>query len=241
MKTAITTHLHAFVAKYHIPWVVLYAAFFVGAGVFATSVYREYSEHVLPEGYIELRVSKTQYQPGEVVEFTVVNHFPTPVYVTNECPEEPLNVYRWENNAWVQLHERALSPDSECYQEARNVLIPSEGSRTYSYKDWPHLFERPGVYRIAAALDYYNELPFQDFVVLKPAVTVQTPVPAPAAPTPAPTETPQITVSSPEGEAVEEPIVAPEPIVEPAPESAATEPEDVPVRRGEQTSEHEDD
>lgn len=173
--------------RFYIPWIVLYAVLILGTVAFGASLYKTHDENQLPPGHIELKVNKTRYQLGEVVAFTVINHFPTTVYVTNECPEEPLNVYRWENEQWVQIHDIAEGEDSECYTEPRNVPIPSEGSRSYTFTEWPNLFTRPGVYRIATAIDHYGDVPFQDFVILEPAEVIevtQPTIPATSAVTP---------------------------------------------------------
>jgi hypothetical protein len=135
-------------------------------------MYNKYETRHLPVGSIELSINKTQYQLGEVVGFTLTNHFPVPVYVTNQCPSEPLNVYRWENKEWVEIHATAKD-DAECYTQDRNIAVSSEGTRSYDFGDWPQLFGEPGVYRIAAAIDHYGGAPFQDFVVLEPAKIIE--------------------------------------------------------------------
>lgn len=181
-------------ARLHLLWVLFYLLIIGGAVVYANNLYNEHDQDRLPSGYIELLVNKTEYQLGEVVEFTVVNHFPTTIYVTNHCPNEPLNVYRWENEAWVQLHAVAQNDEVECPTQERNVAIPTESSRSYNFSDWPTLFAVPGVYRIAMVIDHYSDVPFQDFVVLEPAEEIEVmeaervqqqvplPVPVPAVP-----------------------------------------------------------
>lgn len=167
-----TKILH-FIARYHLLWVAFYVILLGSTAVFAKQLYVEYDTDQIPSGYVELTVSKTQYQLGEPVEFTVINHFPTTIYVTNHCPKEPLHVFRWENNEWVEMHDEAESPDSECYKQERNIAIAPESSRAYNFNDWPNLFKEPGVYRIAMTVDHYGDIPFQDFVILKPREVVE--------------------------------------------------------------------
>lgn len=157
---------------YYVPWAVLYLFIVGGTTTFAAVMLTKYEKQHLPSGSIELSVDKSKYQQGEVVEFTVTNHFPVPVYVTNQCPREPLNVYRWQNTAWVQIHATAKE-DGECYTQERDVAVASEATRSYNFSDWPDLFSEPGVYRIAAVIDHYSEIPFQDFVVLEPAEVIE--------------------------------------------------------------------
>jgi hypothetical protein len=203
--------------RFHLVWVAFYVMLFGASYSFASQLYHEYDEDQLPPGHIELLISKTEYQVGEPIEFTVINHFPTTVYVRNHCPEEPLNVYRWENERWVELHDKALDRSS-CYTQERNVAIPPEGSVQYNFSAWPNLFKDPGVYRIALEIDHYSSVPFQDFVILKPAEVVevmeplrkQAPAPVPMAPkvipTPVPVVVPEPEVVIEEPEVVEEPV-----------------------------------
>jgi hypothetical protein len=174
--------------RFYLSWIIVYLLMISGVAAYGATVYQKYDERQLPSGYVQLSVSKSHYQPGETVSFTVTNHFPVAIYVTNECPKEPLNVYRWESEQWIELHDTA-SDDSECYTEPRRVPIPSEGAQSYDFADWPNLFAKPGVYRIATAIDHYGDVPFQDFVVLEPAEVIQVPVTvtAPSKPSPTPT------------------------------------------------------
>ncbi len=158
--------------KIFLPWIILYLLIIGGATAWAFSVYNKNNEYRLPSGKVELTVSKTNYQLGETVEFTVTNDFPVSIFVINNCPQEPLNVYEWKNKIWVQLHDEAKT-DAECYTEERNVEISSGDKRSYNFEDWPNLFNKPGVYRIATEIDHYSDTPFQDFVILEPAKVIE--------------------------------------------------------------------
>jgi hypothetical protein len=132
----------------------------------------------LPSGYIDLKISKEYYELDEPVEFTVVNHFPTKIYVSNQCPKEPLHVFKWADDSWTQLHEEAVGGESKCINQPRSVEIAAEGSRTYNFNDWPNLFKDPGVYRIVMAVDHSPDLVYQDFQVLEPEQETIKPLPA---------------------------------------------------------------
>lgn len=159
------------ITRFHLLWVVFYLLLIGGTVALGENLYERHSQDVLPEGNIELLVSKTKYQVGETVEFTVVNHFPTTIYVTNQCPGEPLNVYRWENKKWTQVHD--TDKDGVCSDQERNVGIMPEGSRGYNFKDWPNLFKEPGVYRIAMVVQHSDDVFFQDFTVLEPVEVIE--------------------------------------------------------------------
>lgn len=165
--------LKLLVTRFHLLWVILYLLLIGGATAFGAHLYEKNDQDVLPSGSIELLVSKTKYQLGEVVEFTVVNHFPTTIYVTNQCPGEPLNVYRWQDKKWIQIHDTSKDEGGECSSQERDVGIMPEGSRGYNFKDWPNLFKNPGVYRIAMLVQHSNNIFFKDFIVLEPAEVVE--------------------------------------------------------------------
>ena len=156
------------VIRFHILWVVFYIVLLSGVAAIAWNIYREHDEDQYPSGAIELKVGKEEYQLNEEITFKVKNNFPTTVFVTNSCPEEPLNVYRWQDEEWHQIHDKATNPDGECFKQPRRIAIKPNSALEYHFKDWPNLFSKAGVYRIVLDIDHYDDLPFQDFVVLKP-------------------------------------------------------------------------
>ncbi len=162
-----------FANRFHLLWVLFYMVLLGSTATYAKHLYVQYDNDQLPNGEIELLINKEAYQLGEEIVFTVVNHFPTTVYVTNHCPDEPLHVFKWVNEGWTQIHDVATEGNSECYTQERNVAIAPDSSRSYNFNDWQNLFSDPGVYRIAMEIDHYTDIPFQDFVILEPQEVVQ--------------------------------------------------------------------
>ena len=72
------------------------------SGSFASSV---------PTDTIQLTLSKAQYKVGEEVSFTLTNTGEEAVYVGNNCPNEPLSVYRFADNDWVRIHDERDASD----------------------------------------------------------------------------------------------------------------------------------
>lgn len=163
------------VIRFHILWVIFYVALFSGFIYLSAKVYNEHNEDKLPSGHIVLSVGKTKYQLNDKITFKIQNNFPNTIYVINNCPEEPLNVYRWENNEWKQIHDTAKDKNSNCYKQPRQIAIGARSSIEYDFEDWPNLFKKPGVYRLVMKLDHYDDLPYQDFVILKPAKVIEIP------------------------------------------------------------------
>lgn len=161
------------VIRFHLLWVAFYVVLLVSIAGFGAYLYHEHAEDQLPSGHVELTVSKTSYQPGEVVTFSIKNNFPTTIYTTNRCPEEPLDVYSWDGERWHQIHDHAIQGEADCFTQPRQVPLGPGKTITYSFKDWPRLFAEPGVYRIVLHIDHYDDLPFQDFKVLEPVRSEQ--------------------------------------------------------------------
>jgi len=130
--------------------------------------------HTLPVGSIELSVPYSKYLVGEPITFSITNNYNGNVYVVNNCPSEPLEVYRLENGKWVRQHDQVEI--SKCDKNSRLVNVPAKGIVHGSFAAWKNLFSEPGKYRIVAYVEYYNELPYQDIeVILPPTINKTTP------------------------------------------------------------------
>lgn len=147
-----------------IGWLVFYGLV-IGLTIGTVIVASHHVDHnVLPAGKVRLTMSQQRYKMGDSVVFTVSNDFTKTVYVTNNCPTEPLAVYRWDGKTWLRVHDRV--PQSECPDQSRQVPIRAESSVSSSYDNWQHLFATPGIYRIAVPVDGYDDYPYQDIEVL---------------------------------------------------------------------------
>ena len=123
----------------------------------------------VPKGNISVTTPYQTYLLVEEISFTIHNNFNSSIVIKNNCPTEPLDVYRYENDKWVRVHDTA--DEKACMSNQRTVTIPANGQRDASFAPWPRLFDKPGKYRIVAYVDYYEQLPFADFEIIeKPTV-----------------------------------------------------------------------
>jgi hypothetical protein len=146
---------------------------YVLVALFVVAMLRDLGSHIrtrsLPTGSIVLSTNYSTYLVGDPVAFTVTNNYNSAVYITNNCPAEPLEVYRLEGSTWVHIHDTI--DQKECPTTERQVRIPARSNVTGDFSGWKKLFEKPGKYRVVAYVDYYNSLPHSDFeVIAKPAV-----------------------------------------------------------------------
>jgi hypothetical protein len=148
-------------------WIAVYTAIILlvlGTVVFASYKIRT---NKLPVGYVDLSLNKISYNVGEPVIFTISNHLSSQIYLNNNCPDEPLSVYKWVNGAWVPVH--SLANKKLCEDQPRKIVVPEESSVSGDYNNWPELFKEPGKYKIEVVIFNYNARPYQELLVNKPA------------------------------------------------------------------------
>lgn len=203
--------------RFHTLWTLFYVVLFSVFIYISVRAYNKHNENSLPSGHIVLSVGKKEYQLKEKITFKIENNFPNTIYVNNNCPEEPLNVFKYEDNKWKQIHDTAKDKNSNCYKQPRQIAIGANSSIKYDFEDWPNLFKNPGVYRLVMKLDHYKDMPFEDFVILKPAKVIESqdggpstpsqtaPAPAPDDDDTAPEEEPEEEEEERENEAEDEP------------------------------------
>ena len=155
--------------RQRIIWIIIYS---VVLSTLVLGLYK-FAEHLrthsVPVGQITLNIPYTRYLVGEPITFTINNNFNSPVYITNQCPREPLSVYRYDNSQWVRIHD--IAAEKECPDEERLEMVPANGSVSGSFVPWHNLFSQPGKYRVVVYVAYYNTLPYQDFeVIAAPAI-----------------------------------------------------------------------
>lgn len=144
-------------------WILLYLVLLAG---FAFNVYwqaKRVNTLTFASGTLQLTTSKTTYTVGDPINYTLKNGLSTPITLLNTCPQEPLYVYSWANNSWVRIHDTAAA--SACAGEPKQHTIPAGGTYVQSFANWPHLFNKPGIYRIVALASNYTALPYTDFRV----------------------------------------------------------------------------
>lgn len=122
------------------------------------------SAQSLPSNQVELQMSKPSYSVGEVVRFTLTNNLPQAISVTNNCPNEPLTVFKQQQNAWLQIHATAANSD-KCLNEPRSYSVLPKGQVSATYIFWPSLFSAPGHYRITAPIEGFDNGPSAEFDV----------------------------------------------------------------------------
>lgn len=127
-------------------------------------------------GKLTLATTKQKYTVGDTVGYTITNQLNTPITLLDLCPQEPLHVYSWKDNAWQRVHASAADAQ-KCAANKQQTIAPG-ASISGDYANWATLFSSPGIYRIVLLASNYNGLAYADFqVAAKPAAAAATPAP----------------------------------------------------------------
>ena len=96
-------------------------------------------------GNISFLTDDNEYSRRQTVSATIINNTSDTITIPNECPNEPLSVYRYQNNEWVQ---KSSSPTIDC-KNAIEVNIATEQEYQFTYDNWNReLFAEMGRFRI---------------------------------------------------------------------------------------------
>ncbi len=155
-----------------IGWIILYSVIVLIFISFISNKVSQINTKVIPSGLITLSLPKSQYSLGEGIQLTVTNKLTNTINLNNQCPQEPLNVYRWENNIWSSLHTTVDS--AQCQGLPQIISIKPNTTYSIDYSKWNNLFTTPGIYRIAALANNYKSLAYVDFNIISPAQTTKT-------------------------------------------------------------------
>ncbi|MBI4993919.1 hypothetical protein HZC33_03140 [Candidatus Wolfebacteria bacterium] len=99
----------------------------------------------LPENSLEVITDKNSYKVGEEIFFGVQNKTEETFKIENECPNEPLEIYKLENDKWRHLK---VSSYIQCKNNDNIILAPYE-LRGASFLPWEKLiFDQPGKYKL---------------------------------------------------------------------------------------------
>lgn len=112
---------------------------------------------------VSLSLEQTSYAVNEPIRFTILNNSDRAVSVLNNCPGEPLEVYRQQDAQWLRIHQNA--DPSKCVGAPRHYTIAPQSKVSATYNFWPSLFEEPGRYRIVAPIEPGGERPLAEFDV----------------------------------------------------------------------------
>ncbi len=122
---------------------------------------------------IVFTTTKSEYSKVQLVTVDLKNNTEKELVIKNECPEEPFNVFRYENNEWVQ---KTSKPELNC-DNATDIAIPAGKDRKITYENWNNaLFSEMGRFKIEFETEIDGEtktISTNDFQVVKEGIIKQ--------------------------------------------------------------------
>lgn len=102
-------------------------------------------EELLNAGNFIFETTDTEYSRRQVVTVSLTNNTKEPIIIPNECPNEPLTVFRYENNEWIK---KTASPELNC-SLSKDITIQPDKKIKIAYDNWNHtLFNDMGRFKI---------------------------------------------------------------------------------------------
>ena len=160
--------------KYSVRRIILWTVFYgviIATVVSAVALTNHYLHERTSDisGQVSLSLQKTKFELDEEIQFSVINDSGGDVVINNDCPQEPLMVYFWDDSKWERVHE--YISEEACPDQDREITVKSRQTLTGSYSNWQKLFNKPGIYRIAVVVNGYSGLAFQDIEVVNSEIT----------------------------------------------------------------------
>lgn len=108
---------------------------------------------LLSDDAVEIILSKAQYKVGEEIFFGILNKTDKELEIENECPREPLDIYKLDSGHWKKIVSEA---EIDCVGSRDIALEPGE-LRGASFLPWQKiLFSESGTYKIEVKVEHYE-------------------------------------------------------------------------------------
>ncbi|MFC1616078.1 YidC/Oxa1 family membrane protein insertase [Patescibacteria group bacterium] len=118
-------------------------------------------------GNLIFLVSKNEYSRTSKVTVEITNNTDKIIEIKNECPGEPFDVFRYENNEWIQ---KTSNPELDC-SNAKDITLEAGKNMNIPYENWNYaLFSEMGRFKINFETELNGELKTistQEFIVGK--------------------------------------------------------------------------
>ncbi|MEK7544789.1 MAG: YidC/Oxa1 family membrane protein insertase [Patescibacteria group bacterium] len=96
-------------------------------------------------GELAIIIGDKEYSRGAVMAADIINRTTQDIAIANECPGEPLNIYKYTNGNWIQ---KTANPKLTCDNVKETILKAGE-TLTVTYENWNYaLFNEEGRYKI---------------------------------------------------------------------------------------------
>lgn len=105
-------------------------------------------------GTLIFHTTENEYSRTSTVTVEIINNTDQTITIPNECPKEPFDVYKFENNKWAQ---KTYEPTLDC-PNAKNIVLTPTKSALIQYESWNHaLFGDMGRFKIETKIKVKDE------------------------------------------------------------------------------------
>ncbi len=109
----------------------------------------------LANNNLGIAVLNSEYKMDDLVTVQLKNNTNQPIEIHNDCPGEPLDVFKYLNGEWTQLE---VSPKVDCVSTDPYVIQP-DGELKLDYQSYNHaLFGDIGRYKISVTTEIGGEM-----------------------------------------------------------------------------------
>lgn len=154
--------------------VLLFLIVFLAINYLFSSCQDKDKEKILSsDGNITFTTTDTEYSRAQTVIVKIKNNTNEPFIIKNECPSEPFDIFKYENNEWVQ---KTASPILNC-QNSADITVPPQKDIKITYDNWNYaLFSDMGRFKIeykAYINDKETLLTTNEFLIVKEGILKQ--------------------------------------------------------------------
>jgi YidC/Oxa1 family membrane protein insertase len=153
--------------------VIVFFGIFLVLNTILKSCQNEQPQIIDDKNPIVISSGKNEYSRLEKIKIEIKNNSSSLITIQNDCPGEPLNVYRYENSEFVQ---KKITPAIDC-KNAKPIEIAQNEKKIITYDNWNfELFKEMGRYKVDTSLTIDGETKIfssNEFVVVKEGVIKQ--------------------------------------------------------------------
>ncbi len=133
---------------------LLFLVIFMAVNYIMGIFINEDEEILLNSGNLLFSTTDNEYSRGAKVSVRIENNTKSVINIPSECPGEPFNVFRKENNEWVS---KVSEPQINCENAEDIELLPGQKTEII-YDNWSYeLFGNLGIFKIEFSTELENE------------------------------------------------------------------------------------
>lgn len=124
---------------------LIFLIIFLAINYLMNTFFGKDDEVLLNSGNLLFTTTDNEFSRRQIVTLKIANGTKEEIIIPNECPGEPFNVYRNENNEWIK---KTADPELNCENAKETTIKPGEEIKI-PYSNWNNaLFSEMGRFKI---------------------------------------------------------------------------------------------